>query len=206
MKITQVFTVGRPLPVVWEFFHDIPRVAACVPGADYLGVKEDGRHSGRVTTKVGPFQTSFEGEAEVTYDEAAHAVTAVGKGVDRKGASRGKMTMACTCEAAGDSTKVTVDADVQLSGPIAQFGRTSLLNEVAAVLVQSFVQNAEAQLVPAAPAVAEGSAPSAAPAPATASAPIAAPGRPVSALSLALAVLKGWFRSLFRRTQANENS
>ncbi len=148
MKITQVFTVGRPLPVVWAFFHDIPRVAACVPGAEYLGAKEEGRHAGRVTTKVGPFQASFEGEADVAYDDAAHSVTANGKGVDRKGASRGKLAMTCTCEAAGDATKVTVDADIQLSGPIAQFGRTSLFNEVAGVLVQSFVQNAEAQLTP----------------------------------------------------------
>ncbi|MGX5773885.1 SRPBCC family protein [Methylorubrum zatmanii] len=203
MKITQVFTVGRPLPVVWAFFHDIPRVAACVPGAEYLGAKEDGRHAGRVTTKVGPFQASFEGEADVAYDEAAHSVTANGKGVDRKGASRGKLAMTCTCEAAGDATKVTVDADIQLSGPIAQFGRTSLFNEVAGVLVQSFVQNAEAQLVPPA-ALAPGASE-----PVTTSssaAPIPAAPKPVSGLSLIMAALKAWLGSLVRGKEAGRNA
>jgi len=200
LKITQVFTVGRPLPVVWDFFHDIPRVAACVPGAEYLGEKEDGRHSGRVTTKVGPFQASFEGEAEVTYDEGTHAVTANGKGVDRKGASRGKLAMTCTCEAAGDATKVTVDADIQLSGPIAQFGRTSLFNEVAGVLVQSFVQNTEAQLAPLASveAASAGQA-QAMPAPVP-------PTKPVSGTSLILASLKAWIVALFRRKEAGRNA
>lgn len=200
MKITQVFTVGRPLAVVWDFFHDIPRVAACVPGAEYLGEKEGGRHAGRVTTKVGPFQASFEGEAEVAYDEGTHSVTASGKGVDRKGASRGKLAMTCTCEAVGDATKVTVDADIQLSGPIAQFGRTSLFNEVAGVLVQSFVQNTEAQLAPPAPveAASAGQAQAmAAPVPAT---------KPVSGTSLILAALKAWIVSLFRRKEAGRNA
>lgn len=204
MKITQTFTVGRPLPVVWAFFHDIPRVAACVPGAEYLGEKEDGRHSGRVTTKVGPFQASFEGEAEVAFDDAAHSVTANGKGVDRKGASRGKLAMTCTCEAVGDATKVTVDADIQLSGPIAQFGRTSLFNEVAGVLIQSFVQNAEAQLVPPAPAPLAAGASE----PVTSSssaAPIPAAPKPVSGLSLILAALKAWLGSLFRGKEAGRN-
>ncbi|WP_171070385.1 SRPBCC family protein [Methylobacterium terricola] len=202
MKITQAFTVGRPLPSVWTFFHDIPRVAACVPGAEYLGAKEDGRHAGRVTTKVGPFQASFEGDAAVAYDESAHVVTANGKGVDRKGASRGKLALTCTCEAAGDATTVTVEADIQLSGPIAQFGRTSLFNEVAGVLVQSFVQNAEAQLAPTAsaqvtPAASETSPPAAA--------PVAAAPNPVSAPGLILAALKAWFVSIIRREQAGRN-
>ncbi len=201
MKITQVFTVGRPLPVVWAFFHDIPRVAACVPGAEYLGAKEEGRHAGRVTTKVGPFQASFEGEADVVYDEAAHSVTANGKGVDRKGASRGKLAMTCICEAAGDATKVTVDADIQLSGPIAQFGRTSLFNEVAGVLVQSFVQNAEAQLVPpdSAPLAPGASEPAAT---SISAAPVPAAPKPVSGLTLLLAALKAWLGSLFRGKEA----
>lgn len=205
MKITQVFTVGRPLPVVWDFFHDIPRVASCVPGAEYIGPKEEGRHAGRVTTKVGPFQASFEGEADVAYDAAAHSVTANGKGVDRKGASRGKLAMTCTCEAAGDATKVTVDADIQLSGPIAQFGRTSLFNEVAGVLIQSFVQNAEAQLTQPAPAspASGASEPMATASSATA---IPAAPKPVSGLSLLLAALKAWLGSLFRGKETGRNA
>ena len=146
MEIKQNFVVSQPLPAVWSFFHDVPSVAACLPGAEYLGTKDDGSLSGKVSAKVGPFQASFEGEAKVEYDEDAKKVEFDGKGVDRKGASRGKMSMLCTLLPEGNATRVDVTADVQLSGSIAQFGRTGLLTEIANQLVAEFVKNAEAEL------------------------------------------------------------
>jgi uncharacterized protein len=188
MKIEQQFVVARPLPVVWDFFKDIPRVAACMPGAEYLGQKPEGPYLGRVTTKVGPFQTNFEGEADVTFDDAAKQVRSVGKGVDKKGASRGKMTILCSLFDEGGSTKVVVDADVQLSGSIAQFGRTGLLTEIAGVLVANFVHNAEAQLAPTG---------SAAEAP---KAKEAGAAKPISALQLLTAAIRNWFSSLRKKS------
>ena len=146
MEIKQNFVVSQPLPTVWSFFHDVPSVAACLPGAEYLGTKDDGSLSGKVSAKVGPFQASFEGEAKVKYDEDAKKVEFDGKGVDRKGASRGKMSMLCTLLPEGNATRVDVTADVQLSGSIAQFGRTGLLTEIANQLVAEFVRNAETEL------------------------------------------------------------
>jgi uncharacterized protein len=61
MKLHQEFTIAHPLDEVWRFFHDVPRVAGCLPGAEYVGSQEDGRHLGKVSAKVGPFQASFEG-------------------------------------------------------------------------------------------------------------------------------------------------
>jgi len=80
------------------------------------------------------------------YDEAAKSVALEGKGVDRKGASRGKMTMVCTLQQAGAGASIIVDSDVQLSGSIAQFGRTGLITEIANALVADFVANAEAAM------------------------------------------------------------
>jgi len=146
VEIKQNFVVSQPLPAVWSFFHDVPSVAACLRGAEYLGTKDDGSLSGKVSAKVGPFQASFEGEAKVKYDEDAKKVEFDGKGVDRKGASRGKMSMLCTLLPEGNATRVDVTADVQLSGSIAQFGRTGLLTEIANQLVAEFVKNAETEL------------------------------------------------------------
>jgi carbon monoxide dehydrogenase subunit G len=146
MEIKQNFIVSQPLPAVWNFFHDVPSVAACLPGAEYLGTKDDGSLNGKVSARVGPFQASFEGEAKVKYDEDAKKVEFDGKGVDRKGASRGKMSMLCTLLSEGNATRVDVTADVQLSGSIAQFGRTGLLTEIANQLVAEFVRNAETEL------------------------------------------------------------
>lgn len=203
MKLEQNFTIDRPADVVWAAFQDIPAMAACLPGAEYLGPREDGRHAGKVTSKIGPFQASFEGEAEVVYDEAARTIAVDGKGVDRKGNSRGRMTMTCTLapEGAGAGTKVSVVSDVQLSGTIAQFGRTGLITEIANVLVADFVRNVEAT-IPAAPAnAASASAEASAPAPEAASAPAApiAPARPLGTGRLILMALRGWLSRLFAR-------
>src|SRR6201999_4515047 len=146
MEIKQNFVVSQPLPAVWDFFHDVPEVAKCLPGAEYLGTKDDGSISGKVSAKVGPFQASFEGEAKVKYDDDLKKVEFEGKGVDRKGASRGKMSMLCTLVPEGNATRVDVTADVQLSGNIAQFGRTGLLTEIGNQLVAEFVKNAEIEL------------------------------------------------------------
>jgi uncharacterized protein len=192
MKLHQQFVIARPLPEVWQFFQDMPAVAACVPGAEYLGPRENGLHAGKVSAKVGPFQASFEGEADVRYDETQKSVTLEGKGVDRKGASRGKMTMACALQDAGATTSITVDSDVQLSGTIAQFGRTGLISEIANALVADFVTNAEAAISARRPqAAAAGD-----------TTPVRteiAAVRPIGGFTLMLTALRGLFKSVFRR-------
>jgi len=202
MKLKQDFLINRPLDEVWSFFHDIPALAECLPGAEYLGATDNGRHSGRLTSKVGPFQASFAGEAEVTYDEAARTITCDGKGVDKKGNSRGKMTMVCKVTPAEGGTAVNAESDVQLSGAIAQFGRTGIISEVANVLVADFVRNVEARLNTAAAAAAPVSADTAALSEAASAVPPSRPSsgalaaRPIGGFRLVFLTLKGWFRSL----------
>lgn len=186
MKIQNSFTVVQPLDVVWQFFHDAPKVTACFPGAEYRGPAGDDTHVGRVSVKVGPFQANFEGEAIVRYQDELKTVHLEGKGVDRKGASRGKMTMDCRLVGDGDATRVEVEADVQLSGSIAQFGRTGLIKDVAGVLTADFVRNAEATLT-ASPHTDAVSPPAGG----------QAPGRPIRGLRLLLASLWSWIRRFF---------
>jgi uncharacterized protein len=194
MKLHQEFTIAHPLDEVWRFFHDVPRVAGCLPGAEYVGSKEDGRHLGKVSAKVGPFQASFEGEAAVHYDEEKKSVALEGKGVDRKGASRGKMSMNCLLLPSGDLTSVVVDSDIQLSGTIAQFGRTGLISEVANALVANFVRNAEAELGSA------HSSTSGADAAVEASAANTTADNSIGGFALLGLLIKGLFKSLFRRS------
>jgi carbon monoxide dehydrogenase subunit G len=194
MKLHQEFTIAHPLDEVWRFFHDVPRVAGCLPGAEYVGSREDGRHLGKVSAKVGPFQASFEGEAAVHYDEEKKSVALEGKGVDRKGASRGKMSMNCLLLPSDDLTSVVVDSDIQLSGTIAQFGRTGLISEVANALVANFVRNAEAEL-----GAAHSSTPGADAAVETSAANTIA-GNSIGGFALLGLLIKGLFKSLFRRS------
>jgi uncharacterized protein len=146
MKVAQTFTVARPPAEVWAFFQDVPAVARCMPGAELVEDKGDGLYAGRVKVRLGPFGANFEGEAKVSADPAAQSGHVEGKGVDKRGGSRTRMVMDYRIAPAGDGTEVTVDADVTLAGAIAQFGRTSLIQETANILVQDFARALEAQL------------------------------------------------------------
>jgi carbon monoxide dehydrogenase subunit G len=192
VKVAQKFTVARPPDEVWAFFQDVPAVARCMPGAELVGDQGDGVYAGRVKVRLGPFGASFEGEAKVKADPATRSGHVEGKGVDRRGGSRSRMVMDYRLQSVGDGTEVTIDADVTLAGPIAQFGRTGLIQETANILVQDFVGALERELAPA-----PGSAGTPAPAPSEASpGPV---GHEIHGGSLGLRALWAWLRSLMRR-------
>jgi uncharacterized protein len=184
MQLNQEFKVARTRDDVWEFFKDIPAVASCLPGAEYAGTVEDGSHRGKMLIKVGPFQTSFEGNANIKFDQDNYAINMSGKGIDKKGSSWGKMTMVCHLTQSDNSTKVTVQADVQLSGAIAQIGRSGIIAEIASILVDDFVKNVETILGKNGHLDEENQPKMAKP---------ATSKEPMSGLSLILRALKSWF-------------
>lgn len=207
MQLKNEFSLPRSLNEVWEFFHDIPTVASCLPGATYQGLDESGRHKGTMTVKVGPFKAGFEGLADARFDEAAKSIEMVGQGVDKKGGSRGKLTMVCRLSGDAALTVVEVESTLQLSGAVAQFGRPAIVEEVAKVMIADFVANAQAALGPA-PLAAAGPADEGAPARATAAPAPGVAGRPaaapppransVSAGGLLWRSFLGWLKSLWR--------
>ncbi len=146
MNIEHDFTVARPPNVVWEFFQDVPSVAQCLPGAELLGQTDDGSYEGKVSVKLGPMAATFEGKATVTPDPANLSASIDGKGVDRSGGSRGQVKVVYAITPADSGSSVSVNADVNLSGPVAQFGRTGLINEMSKRLIGEFVSCLEAKL------------------------------------------------------------
>ena len=147
MKIQHDFTVERSISHVWEFFQDIPSVADCLPGAELTEDKGGNVYAGVVSVKLGPMTASFEGEATITPDPDGRTATIAGKGVDKRGGSRGQVSVVYgLSEADAGATKVDIDADVMLSGPAAQFGRTGLVNEISKRLIGDFVACLEGKL------------------------------------------------------------
>lgn len=146
MKLTNTFEVKRPADDVWEAFADVPSVAQCLPGADLTADKGGGAYEGSVQMKLGPMTAKFEGEATVTRDDAAKAGHIEGKGVDRSGGSRGQVKVDYQVAGADGGAVVTVDADISLSGAIAQFGRSGLVEEITKRLIDEFVECLEAKM------------------------------------------------------------
>ena len=182
MNIRQEFVVARPTNVVWEFFQDVPDVAQCLPGANLTGQGEDGSYEGNLSVKMGPMAAAFEGNCIVVPDHAALTATIEGKGTDKKGGSRGQMKVVYTIVAEGTGSKVVVDADVSLSGPAAQFGRTGLINEMSKRLIGEFVDCLEAKLAASTEEEAD-----------------SIRAGEVRGMSLFFASLWSWFKRLFRK-------
>ena len=184
MNISQEFVVARPPDVVWDFFQDVPSVAQCLPGAELAGRSEDGSYDGSLSVKLGPMVAAFEGKATVTPDPAALSAQIEGKGVDKRGGSRGRVKVVYTIDSDEAGSKVTVDADVTLSGPVAQFGRTGLINEMSKRLISEFVSCLEAKLQAGTEEEAQ-----------------IIQSSEVRGISLFFASLWSWIKSLFRKGQ-----
>lgn len=184
MNITQQFQVARSPDVAWAFLQDVPSVAQCLPGAELLGENEDGSLEGKVSVKLGPMTAVFEGKATITPDESSRSATIEGKGVDKTGGSRGQVKVRYDVAASDAGATVTVDANVTLSGPVAQFGRTGLINEMSKRLIGEFVECLEAKLQ------AE-----------TKEETAAVQAGEVRGISLFLASLWSWLKNLFKKTR-----
>lgn len=196
MQITQSFKVARPLPAVWALFQDIPEIARCMPGAELIEDKGDGNYLGRVGIKLGPFNASFEGEAKVKVDAETHTGHVEGKGMDKRGGSRSKLVMDYSLSEGGGLTAVDIKADLQLSGPVAQFGRTGVITETANVLIAQFARNIEQKLAPAEVETAEAEPVAKAEHEAK---PAPAPANQISVGTLLGALISSFFRRLFGR-------
>lgn len=146
MKITNQFEVSKPLAVVWDFFQDVPTVAQCLPGAELTEDKGEGVYAGRVSAKLGPLSASFEGEATVVADAETHSASIKGKGVDKRGGSRGRMSVVYRLSETDGGTGVDIQADVNLAGAAAQFGRSGLIREISNRLIGEFAECLEAKL------------------------------------------------------------
>ncbi len=146
MKITEVIEVGRDVDQVWTLFQDVPELARCLPGAELTEDKGDGVYAGSIGAKLGPMTANFEGEATVESDAATHTGTVKGKGMDKRGGSVGQVKMEYAMEPTEAGTRITVDADVILSGAAAQFGRTGLIKEMSSRLIGEFVACVETKL------------------------------------------------------------
>jgi carbon monoxide dehydrogenase subunit G len=147
MEITEQFTVTRPIESVWVLFQDVPELARCLPGAELTSDNGDGTYDGRVSVKLGPISSSFEGKATITFDQDAYTSNIKGRGIDRSGGSQGRVEVEVRLsDVDGVDTEVTIEAKVMLAGPIAQFGRTGLVNEVSKRLIDDFSDCLHAKL------------------------------------------------------------
>jgi len=143
MLIKNEFEVAEPVEKVWQFFDNIPQVAACLPGAALTEELGDDKYKGTVAVRMGPVRLRFAGTADITErDEAAKRIVVNAAGAEEKGRGQANMVVTATLASAraGRGTRVDVTQDLQLAGAAAQYGR-GMISDVTTVLMRDFSAN-----------------------------------------------------------------
>ena len=106
----------------------------------------NGEYLGNVLIKLGPFNATFSGEAKHIPDDKTMSGNVDGKGIDKKGGSRSRLALQYKLSEKDGLTLVDFEADIQLAGPIAQFGRVGIIEETSQLLIEEFVKNVESKI------------------------------------------------------------
>jgi carbon monoxide dehydrogenase subunit G len=137
MKLEHEFTVPTSIDEAWKVLLDVERVAPCMPGATLLTVDGD-EFTGTVKVKVGPIQVTYKGQAKFAeLDESAHRAVIEASGKEARGSGTAAATVVAQMRPAGDTTVVSVETELNVTGRPAQFGR-GVMEEVAGKLIGQF--------------------------------------------------------------------
>ena len=140
------FTVPASTDEVWEFLLDPRRVAPCMPGAELTEVVNDRQYKGKVSIKMGPVSLAFNGDVDITErDDAAKRMVMKAKGSELKGKGQANAMIVSTLERNGSGTRMRISQDIDLSGPLAQYGR-GMIQDVSGSLMNEFADRIQADL------------------------------------------------------------
>jgi aerobic carbon-monoxide dehydrogenase small subunit len=147
VEIRQAFIVAEPPEAVWAFFADLARVATCLPGASLTQPHSSNQVEGKISVKLGPITANFSGQARVRRDDVNRRGTIIGSGKDQLGNSHaaGEVEYELTPEKGG-ATRISLTIRALLAGPLAQFGRSGIVEDLVARITDSFAKNVEGQL------------------------------------------------------------
>ncbi len=138
MLIENAFEVPARIDHAWNYLLNVERIAPCAPGAELTEVVDEITWKGKMTMKLGPVSLSFAGTVSMRErDDVDHRVVLVAKGQETKGKGAASATVTSWLEPVPEGTRVRMQADITLTGTVAQLSR-GLLPDVSARLTQRF--------------------------------------------------------------------
>jgi aerobic carbon-monoxide dehydrogenase small subunit len=147
VEIQHSFAIARPPEEVWTFFGEIARVVSCIPGASLTAPPAGDQIEGRMRVKLGPITANFAGRARIERDDARRRGVIKGAGRDRAGGSRAVGEAEYTVEATDQgASRVALTIRALLLGPLAQFGRSAIVEDVVVRITETFARNLERRL------------------------------------------------------------
>ena len=149
MKLENSFEVPTPPEQAWALLMDVPRVIPCMPGAKLDETVDDSTWKATMAVRLGPIALSFKTDVKREQaDEAAHRATLSARAREARGRGNANATIESSLAPQNGGTRVEIVTDLQLSGPVAQYGR-GLVHDVSSQLVTQFADCLKKQLGPA---------------------------------------------------------
>lgn len=154
MQFSNNFNVSLPPADAWRMLMNIPAIAPCMPGAELTEVVDPETYKGKVAVRMGPVVLAFAGIAKFEErDDTAHTARVKAQGTDSKGRGGASATVSFRLEPNGAGSKVLIDTDLNLSGAVAQYGRSAgMIQTIAAQLINQFAKSIEKQIAASADA------------------------------------------------------
>jgi carbon monoxide dehydrogenase subunit G len=122
MKLKDSFVIEAPVEAVWAFLHDIPRVSACMPGAEAVQEVEPDVYQGKLQARVGAVKAAFEGEATIEERVEPEKLLASFKAQDRKLATNVTGNFIAQLSAVEGGTQIEYEMDFAMRGRLATMG------------------------------------------------------------------------------------
>jgi carbon monoxide dehydrogenase subunit G len=146
MKMNGTRLLPAPQQQVWDKLNDVETLKRCIPGCQSLEQVGDNQLKATVGLKIGPVNTKFNGEVELSdiNPPDGYRISGSGKGGPAGSASGGADVK---LETVDGGTLLSYDVDAKVAGKIAQLG-ARLIDGTAASLAEKFFDNFAAELSP----------------------------------------------------------
>jgi aerobic carbon-monoxide dehydrogenase small subunit len=146
IEFTQSFTLPYSPDAVWSFLENLEKAVCCIPGARLEQAPTRDLVLASIAVKLGPITAKFTGQARIVRDQKHMRAVIMGAGTDA-GGSRARGQAEYIVQPHNDGgAQVVLTTRALLIGPLAQFSRATVVNDIAARITESFVKNLQARM------------------------------------------------------------
>ena len=151
MKIENSFEVPVPVSEAWTLLMNIEDIVGCLPGAELSEVVDESTYKGSFAVRIGPVSVTLGGTVQFEQrDDARHVGRLKGQASDPRGRGGAVSHITFRLEPVSDRTRVDIEADIQLSGALAQYGRgAGMISTLAGRIIDQFAECLRARIVQA---------------------------------------------------------
>jgi carbon monoxide dehydrogenase subunit G len=130
VRVERDVRIAAPREAVWDFLWDVPRLAACIPGARDVATVEAGkRYTAVVADKVGPFRVQFPLQIDVLEAQAPERLRARAGGRDAAVDGLVKVDLDVALSAGDGGTTLRLAADINVLGKLGTLGHSVIVRK-----------------------------------------------------------------------------